>query len=89
MDLVSDKGKAILKVNVDQLTGYIEPESRLPHKWPKMATIVIPVWCPATCTVQCPKSQSPSAESLQLPPACTIQCKQTAAGTSQQHSYAS
>lgn len=33
VDLVSEKGKAILKVNVDHLSRYIEPEPRLPHKW--------------------------------------------------------
>lgn len=103
VDLVSEKGKAILKVNVDHLSRYIEAEPRLPHKWPTMATMVIPVQCPPTCTVECLQSppakslqsppakslQSPPAESLQSPPACTVQCKRTAAGTSQQHSYVS
>ncbi|XP_026054616.1 uncharacterized protein LOC113040507 [Carassius auratus] len=50
VDLVSEKVKATLKVNVDHLTRYIEPEPRLLHKWPKTgATIVIPLHYPPTC----------------------------------------
>lgn len=62
VDLVSEKGKATLKVNVDNLTRYIEPEPRLLHKWPKAgATMVIPVQCP-TCPVP---EETPTGTSLQ------------------------
>lgn len=64
-DLVSEKGKRTLKVNIDQLTHYFQPEERVPAKLKNLSAS-----CegPSAPPVSPPPCEGPSAPPVSPPP---------------------
>uniref|UniRef100_A0A3Q3FUA3 Integrase catalytic domain-containing protein n=1 Tax=Labrus bergylta TaxID=56723 RepID=A0A3Q3FUA3_9LABR len=84
-DLKSITGKTILKINIDQLKQYVEPEPRIPAKWIAMtssAPLALesnPLTCPSipqspTCKQSRPRSD-PLPSSLQSTSVTPEECK--------------
>ncbi|XP_026021823.1 probable pathogenesis-related protein ARB_02861 [Astatotilapia calliptera] len=65
-DLVSGKGKRTVKVNVDQLTHYFQPEERVPAKLKNLSPP--PCQGPSAPPLSPPPCQGPSAPPLSPPP---------------------